>query len=127
MEVLEIHRRRNQVDVAAQEGSGEAHAQVYAVAAGGINRMVDGVIEVGRRDGGGADTIQRVRPVHSAEIEVLEIVIGGGCQRFHVGDIVAEGQAEAREVTAQRIAGGKGDPVAVLDVIQQVLRTQALV
>src|ERR1700691_3122903 len=91
MEILQIGAGSNQVDIAAQKGGGETHAQVYAVAGGGIEGMVDGVKEVRRRNGGGADTIERVRPVYAAEIEVLEIVIGCGGQRFHVGDLVAEG------------------------------------
>src|SRR5260370_31908956 len=89
--------------------------------------MVHGVVAVGRRNGAGLDTDQRVRSVDALEVEICKILRGSARAGDDAGIVEAVGDPHARETAPQHFAGGHVEAVAVLDVIQLVLRAQRLV
>src|SRR5262249_2566890 len=107
--------------------AGERQAEENALAACGIDRMIDGVISQRRRKRGGLNSIKGVRPESAAEIDVLEVVRGGRGFPLNVRDIVAEGYAGAPEAPVQLVTREYVEPVAVLNVVQQVLGAERII
>ena len=127
VEVLGIYGRPEGIHVPAQNAAGVIEGEEQAPAAGGRNGMVHGVVGIRRRDVAGPDPGQRIRSGHAAEIDVLEVIVGGRGQRFYVGDVEAVSDSDLRETPPQMGARGNRKPVAVLDVVQQVTRAQLVI
>src|SRR5713226_10126093 len=89
--------------------------------------MIHRVVAVGRRDRTGLDTNQGVRAVDTLEIDVCKILGRGARARDDAGIVVAIRDSHARETTPQHFTGGCVEAMAVLDVVQLVLRAQRLV
>src|SRR5215469_2238519 len=82
VEVLRIDYVGNGFDVAAEPR--DAHGIEKALAAGGVNGVVDGVIRNGRGDGARDDAVQRVRAAQTGELQGLEKQRGCGVEGFDV-------------------------------------------
>src|SRR6185437_4012248 len=80
-EILDLKRRFDGIHVAAHNASGEAGGKEYRLAIGRIDRIVDRVVRVGRRDFAGANALQVIlirtaestRASNALEIEIVEI------------------------------------------------------
>src|SRR5580658_8536471 len=105
VEVLQVNRRGDGVDIAAQDAARKSQTEEDALAARRVDGMVYGVIRKRRREGARLDSIQRVRAVNAAEIDVLEVIGGGGGLRNHVRNIVSVSEAGAPEAAAELVAG----------------------
>src|SRR5580658_11094337 len=126
-EILHVEGRLDGIDVPAQLAARKCQREVHRSAARWINGIVNAVVGVGRGHGAGADPGQLVGPAHSFEIDVIEIIAGRGGQRLEVGNVVAVGQPQTGEAALQRIRYEDRAAVAVLYIVQQVLRAQRIV
>src|SRR5262249_46539535 len=126
-EILEIQRRADGIDVAAQNAAREIHAKEDAPSGGGRDGMVHGVVGVGRDDVAGAGSVQRVGAGDATEIDVLEVAGGGIGAGDNVAAIEAIRDSEAGEAAAQGIAGAQRESAAVLGIVQQIIAAQLVV
>src|SRR6266446_6794792 len=89
--------------------------------------MVHRIVAVRRRNRAGLDTYQGVGSADALEVDVRKILGRGTRARDDAGIVEAVRNPNTRETTPQHFAGGHVEAVAVLDVIQLVLRAQRLV
>ena len=118
-EVLGLDRRLQEARVAAE--SRDAHAGINALPLRRGDRVVDRVVEVGRRDLAGDDAVQRVGTGHALVVEVGEQIRGGLAEGDHARAPEAVGQAQARETAAQRIAQEGREARRSLPVVEDVV------
>src|SRR4029077_10427635 len=57
-------------------------------------------------------------------VQILEILRRGGAQDVDVGNVVAVGDSDARKTSPQRIAGRNIEPVAVLRIVEKIVRAE---
>ena len=117
LEILEVDGRPDSLHVAAQEAARKVRRNEQAAPGSGRNRVVHRVVSVGGRDVAGADSRQRIRPSHAAEVDVLEIAVGGWSLRLDVRDFESVSDPEPGETAPQRVAGGNRSAFAVLRVV----------
>src|SRR5256885_7331975 len=124
MVVLPINNIGDALDVAAEPGKSKRIK--VALAAGGIDGIVDGVIGDRRSDGAGDDSVQRAGTGDAAELHLGEQQLGGIVKRGNVGarQSVLQANAGEREL-ADGIAGEKSEAGAGLIVILNELRVDA--
>src|SRR5438876_7838550 len=124
MVVLPINNIGYALDVAAEPGKSKRIK--VALAAGGIDGLVGGVVGNGGSDGAGDDSVQRAGTGDAAELHLGEQQLGGIVERGYVGARQSVLQADAGErELANRIAGEEGEAGAVLIVILNELRVDA--
>src|SRR5438045_1079402 len=124
MVVLPIDNIGDALDVAAEPGKSKRIK--VALAAGGIDGIVDGVVGDGGSDGAGDDSVQRAGTGDAAELHLGEQELGGVVERGDVGARQSVLQANAGEgELADGIAGEKREAGAVLIVILNELRVDA--
>src|SRR5204863_9651670 len=124
MVVLPINNIGDALDVAAEPGKSKRIK--VALAAGGIDGIVDGVVGDGGSDGAGDDSVQRAGTGDAAELHLGEQELGGVVERGDVGARQSVLQANAGEgELADGIAGEKREAGAVLIVILNELRVDA--
>src|SRR5712664_1060723 len=124
MEVLPIENVADALDVAAETRKPERIE--IAFTAGGIHRIVDGVIGNCRRDGAGDNSIERAGTGNAAELQLGEQELGSVVE----GSDVGAGQAVIERYTGEgefsnRIAGKDREAGTVLVVILNKLRVDA--
>src|SRR5437879_7372217 len=98
MVVLPIHNIGDALDVAAEPGKSKRIK--VALAAGGIDGIVDGVVGDGGSDGAGDDSVQRAGTSDAAELHLGEQQLGGIVKRGDVGarqSVLQIGRASWRE------------------------------
>src|SRR5580700_10292096 len=118
MEIFRVEGRLNGIHVAAELAAGEPERKEQLSATGRIDGIIDAVVGVRRRDGGGADTAELIGPTHTLEIDVSEIIRGRRGEGLNVRNVVTEGQSQACEATLQRIRNENRAAVTVLDIVQ---------
>src|SRR5712664_161240 len=124
MEVLPIENIADALDVAAEPR--KSHRIEIALAAGGIHRIVDGVVRNCRRDGAGDDSIERAGTGNAAELQLGEQQPGSIVESSNVGTSEAVIQRHACEGEfSNRIAGEKCEAGAVLVVVLNELWVDA--
>src|SRR6267378_4203424 len=123
---VKIENVGNALDVAAERATRESERIVVALAAGGIHRIVDGVIRNCRGDGAGDDSIERAGTGNAAELQLGEQQFGSIVEGGNVGPRQAVIQRNAGEGEfSNRIAGENREAGAVLVVVLNELRVDA--
>src|SRR6266404_4425360 len=72
-EVLDVHRRPDGVDVAAEDTACEIEGCEDTAARGWRNRVIDRIVRIRGNDVAGVDAVERIRSGHAAEVDVLEV------------------------------------------------------